>query len=60
MIAGSIKWCTLKIIIMATYFVLIFNKTVAPGASTHHCKTDMVQNATDRELPSLQPNRQKW
>ena len=28
---------------MATYFVPTFNKTVAPGALTHHCKTKMVQ-----------------
>ena len=24
---------------MATYFAPTFNKAVAPGASTHHCKT---------------------
>ena len=33
-----------------TYFAPNFNKTVAPGASTHHCKTKMEQKANDREL----------
>ena len=38
------------IIIMATYSAPKFNKTVAPGASTHHCKTKLEQKANDREL----------
>ena len=44
---------------MASYFAPTFNKAVAPGASTHHCKTKVVQNANDRELSSLQHNKQK-
>ena len=39
---------------MATYFAPTFNKNVAPGASTHHCKTKMEQNANDRDPSSLQ------
>ena len=35
---------------MATYSAPKFNKTVAPGASTHHCKTKLEQKANDREL----------
>ena len=35
---------------MTSYYEPIFDKTVAPGTSTHHCKTKMVQNANDREL----------
>ena len=35
---------------MATYSAPKFNKTVAPGALTHHCKTKLEQKANDREL----------
>ena len=42
---------------MASYFAPTFNKTVAPGASTHHCKTKIVQNANDGELSLLQNNK---
>ena len=40
---------------MATYFVPTFNKTVAPGALIHHCKTRMVglQYANNKELSPL-------
>ena len=43
---------------MATYFAPAFNKTVAPGASTHHCKTKVVQIANDREMSSLQHSQE--
>ena len=45
---------------MATYFAPTFNKTVAPSASTHHCKTKMEQIANDREMSSLQHSKEKW
>ena len=45
-------------IIMATYFAPTFNKTVAPGASTH-CKTKMVQIANDIGMSSLQHSKEK-
>ena len=44
-------------IIMASYHAPTFNKTVAPGTLTHHCKTKMVQNTNDREMSSLQHNK---
>ena len=44
---------------MATYFAPTFNKTVAQGASTHQCKTKMVQIANDREMSSLQHSKEK-
>ena len=34
---------------MATYSAPTFNKIVAPGALTHHCRTKMVQKANDRK-----------
>ena len=42
---------------MASYYAPTFNKTVAPGATTHQCKTKIVQNANDGEPSLLQPTR---